>query len=67
MDEMKIRLRICTETGWETAVIIVPKGTDDEYYVLPKGTDRLAFWEEKSGVSLPRGRTWLWEPIEDDA
>ncbi len=60
---MKIRLSICTEDGWQTVDIDVPAGSDEECYALPKSADRLLFWEQKSGVSLPRGRTWTWESI----
>jgi hypothetical protein len=62
-----IYIRICTDDGWHRSVLQVPDGSIDECYALPSSADRIAFWEEKAGTTLPRGPSMIWEPWKEAA
>ena len=62
---MRILIRVAVDEGWETIIADAPDGSDTECYALPKvdgePADRIAFWERKTGRTLPRGgRGMIW-------
>jgi len=63
---MKIRFSACGNEGWYHAIVDAPEGSDVQCSILPRGENRLKFWEEKTGIILPRGHVVIWEAIEEN-
>lgn len=61
--KMKIRISICTLTGWKEFGLSVPSGADNRCYALSRTACRCEFWERESGVQLPRGHAVIWKTL----
>ncbi len=55
-----IVISICNASGWHDHSATVTEEDMSDCYALPKETDRIEYWRNRTALALPNGHALVW-------